>query len=500
MSLHNNHWIYTVDDIRQLEKKAMESISALELMQGAGRAAFQWILGHYPLANHIVIYCGPGNNGGDGYALALELFSFGKNVLLVQVDHERPRRETAEIVYLECVAKKIPCLPFSALFQLSDFHFDLQVDAILGIGATVSFSENINVALKWLRAQNIPIFSLDVPSGIDAQTGLALTEDCIQADSTLSFIALKRGLLQGHAINACGELACDDLQMTESMGAQHQDASILAMAEIIQKKKLPKRCRDMHKGQAGHVLIVGSDRGYLGASRLAGMAALRAGAGKVSIATHPDHVMVLQGNHAELMVHGVHEGEDLHRHLQGVDVMILGVGLGRSAWSKSLFDFVMSCSLPILIDADGLYFLALEGKASRPNLILTPHPLEAARLLSSTTAQVQADRFAALNKLVEQYQATVILKGARTQVGSPHQVPAICMQGNPGMASAGMGDVLSGIIAGFWAQGLTAFDAAKQGVFYHAAAGDRLAAMQGEVGMLASEIADSLPKVIHDKF
>lgn len=497
--IEKKEWIYNLHGVRQLENNMMQSIPASTLMQRAGHAAFQYILHHYSFAKNIAIYCGAGNNGGDGYALALELFAFGKSVCVIQVEHTHAKTQIAEKLREACLNQKIPIFAFSNNIQFPWSHCDLQVDAILGIGAKKPFSEELNQVLNWMNNQEIPIFSLDVPTGIDAQTGLALTENPIQADRTLSFLAWKLGLLQGDAIVSCGELNCDDLGVPDC-DSLNENKQSCAVAEILFPKKLKKRPRDMHKGQAGHVLIIGSDQGYLGASRLAGMAALRSGAGKVSILTHPSHAAVLQANCAELMVFGVQEPRELKPFIEKADVMILGVGLGRSAWSQSLFDVAIACDIPSVIDADGLYFLSLKKYENKKNKILTPHPLEAARLLSSTTQIVQANRLDSLQKIVSQYQASVVLKGARTQVGAPNQLPAICLQGNPGMASAGMGDVLSGIIASMCAQGMSAFDAAKQGVFYHAAASDCLAQMRGEIGMLASDVIEMLPKVINGKF
>lgn len=492
-------FIYSLKGIRELEQKAFTKIDPLELMQRAAHAALKHIQQYYAHAEHIVIYCGAGNNGGDGYWLALALNQLGKKVCIMQVDHEEPSTDLAKKAYKEILARGISCLPFSTENPCFSWEkCQLHVDAILGIGARAQLSNKIIEVLTFLRKQSALIVALDVPTGIDADTGQALTEYAVQANTTITFIAFKLGLLQGQAINACGELFCDDLNCHEDV--PQLTGHVQPVAAIIEKKSFPKRLRDTHKGQLGHILIIGSDKGYLGASRLAGMAALRAGAGRVSIATHPAHAAFLQGDCAELMVHGVRDEKDLLPFMQQADFIILGVGLGRGKWSQHLFHAAMQSSLPMLIDADGLYFLSLEKNfQAKNNLILTPHPLEAARLLKCTTEDIQANRLHAIKSLAKQYQATIVLKGARTQVLTDKELPAICLQGHPGMASAGMGDVLSGIIASYAAQGMNAFEAAKQGVFYHASAADDIAQSQGEIGLLASDVIQVLPKVMNER-
>lgn len=249
---------------------------------------------------------------------------------------------------------------------------------------------------------------------------------------------------------------------------------------------LKPRARDWHKGLSGHVLVVGGDYGFSGAPRMAAEAALRVGAGLASVATHPENALVMNVNRPEIMCHGVSSREDLLPLIQKATMIVLGPGLGQSAWSENMWQCVCDSDLPLVIDADGLNLLAKKNK-SNSNWVLTPHPGEASRLLSVTAQQIQQDRLTAALEISKRYGGVCVLKGAGTLVAAPNSSPAICNKGNPGMASGGTGDVLSGVIGGLIAQGIPLGDAARLGVYIHAAAGD-LAAKQGERGMLAMDL------------
>jgi NAD(P)H-hydrate epimerase len=255
---------------------------------------------------------------------------------------------------------------------------------------------------------------------------------------------------------------------------------------------LHPRSRTTHKGQCGHVLIIGGTLGMGGALRLAGEGALRSGAGLVTLATDPQHSALLNLNRPELMCHGVAHVEDLEPLLQRANVVVIGPGLGRSAWANTLFNRVLNIHQPLIVDADALNLLAATP-TQRANWILTPHPGEAARLWGGeqiTAKAVQQDRFAAAAAIQARYGGVLVLKGSGTIISSnSHRPPAVCSAGNPGMASGGMGDLLTGIIAGILAQGWELEDAANMGVCLHAAAADCAAADGGERGLIASDVA-----------
>lgn len=258
---------------------------------------------------------------------------------------------------------------------------------------------------------------------------------------------------------------------------------------------LPARKADSHKGLFGHVLVIGGDFGYPGATVLAALGALRVGAGLVTIATHRDHILGLNSQHPEIMATAIDEPSILNKLLTKATVVVLGPGLGRSDWSHEVFKYAINTMLPMVLDADGL-FLITETPHVRDNWVLTPHPGEAATLLHKAKSIAPNERMASIQQLIKQYNATVVLKGSGTLVGSPNESIEICNTGNPGMSSAGMGDLLSGIIAGLIAQGLELDIAAKLGVCIHATAGD-LATKQGQRGLIATDLLPYVRQLIN---
>lgn len=262
---------------------------------------------------------------------------------------------------------------------------------------------------------------------------------------------------------------------------------------------LPPRERTAHKGMFGHVMIIGGDKGMGGAVAMAAEAAARTGAGLTSAATQPAHVAAILARRPEIMVTGVTSGQELEPLLTRPSLLVVGPGLGRSAWSEQMLQQATLCGLPMVLDADGLNMLAADRVVREPkrdNWILTPHPAEAARLLGITTADIQQDRVAAVQSLQQRYGGVMVLKGAGTLICGADGAVSICNGGNPGMASGGMGDVLSGIIGSLLAQGLNLLDAASLGVCLHAEAAD-IAAKQGERGLLASDLIAQLQPLVN---
>lgn len=261
---------------------------------------------------------------------------------------------------------------------------------------------------------------------------------------------------------------------------------------------LHRRPNDSHKGNFGHVLVIGGDYGMAGAVRMAGEAALRVGAGLVTVATHPEHVDVVSVTRPELMCHGIKNPAELKKLFERATVIVLGPGLGQSSWSQELFHAAVISNKPKILDADALNLLSKQVQ-KREDWILTPHVGEAARLLKSTTEAVQANRTSALNTLQDLYGGIIVLKGAGTLITGPEKKTSICNAGNPGMATGGMGDVLSGVIGGLVAQHLSLENSAKLGVCVHAAAGDLAAAEGGERGTVALDLMPFLRKLVNTK-
>jgi NAD(P)H-hydrate epimerase len=259
---------------------------------------------------------------------------------------------------------------------------------------------------------------------------------------------------------------------------------------------LPPRPRDSHKGANGHVLAIGGDHGTGGAIRMAAEAALRTGAGLVSVATREDNVPAMNAARPELMAHGVHGPQALQPMLDKASVVALGPGMGQGAWGHALWTTALDMDLPTVLDADGLNLLHAEPRTLPAKTVLTPHPGEAGRLLGIETAAVQADRFAAARELARRYRAVVVLKGNGSLVASPEGEVSVCPWGNPGMASGGMGDTLTGVIAALLGQGCDPYRAACLGVSLHARAAD-VAARAGERGLLAGDLLDPLRRLVN---
>jgi NAD(P)H-hydrate epimerase len=371
---------------------------------------------------------------------------------------------------------------------------DVIVDAIFGTGLAREVGGQAADVLHAINASRRPVVAVDMPSGLDADTGAVLGV-AVRADATVTFIARKLGCYLGSGPELCGHVVFDGLGVPHET-YQGMPAAARLLDESIVAAALPRRPRTAHKGLNGHVLVIGGGPGMAGAARLAGEAALRAGAGLVTIATHPASVGALAGR-PELMCIGVASARDLAPVLERATVIALGPGLGLGDWSREVFSTAMATELPRVIDADALNLLAA-GHQRRDDWVLTPHPGEAARMLGITGAQVQGDRLGTAVQLQQRYGGTVVLKGAGTIVQGPSPSPAICARGNPGMAVAGMGDVLTGVIAGIAAQCGDLRTAAEAGVYVHAQAGD-LAALKGERGMLAGDLLDQVRACVNPR-
>jgi NAD(P)H-hydrate epimerase len=303
-------------------------------------------------------------------------------------------------------------------------------------------------------------------------------------------------MFTGAGPDCCGEIRFDALQVPAVIYSREM-VSARRLDLTKYRGLLGRRPRSANKGSFGHALVVGGAPGYSGAARLAGEGALRTGAGLVTIATHPDHAGFLNLTRPELMCSAVDGPADLDPLLARATVVAVGPGLGRRGWGKALLGRVLESELPMVVDADGLNLLA-ESPSIRDDWVLTPHPGEAARLLRTQIDEVQADRFTSVRRLQERFGGVAVLKGAGTLIcGAARRPPGVCDGGNPGMATAGTGDVLTGMLAALIAQGLTPEDAACSAVCLHAAAGDAAAVDGGERGMLASDVLGKVRPLVN---
>lgn len=482
--MHGTDPLYSTDAARAIDRAAIDGgIDGYALMCRAGRAALDALRVHWPGARRLLLLCGNGNNGGDGYVLARLAQAEGFDIELRCLDAAEPRASEARQAWRDWRASGGETIVYAAGDPLP--AADLLVDALFGIGFTRPPAGLAAALIEAANAHPAPRFALDVPSGVDADSG-AVPGCAIDAARTISFIVGKRGLCTGPARNQVGRVELAALDLPPAL-ADAQPAAGFRLRAAQLGSALPARRPDAHKGDHGHVLAVGGDLGYGGALRLCAGAALRVGAGLVSVVTREAHRGGLLAALPECMVVGSEHGELPIDLLHRASVLALGCGLGQGEWGRDLFPRLVETAKPAVLDADALNLLA-EAPRPLPGRVLTPHPGEAARLLGLGSArEVQSNRFDALQRLVDRYHCVVVLKGAGSLVGAPGETPRLIDAGNPGMASGGMGDLLTGVIAGLIAQGSAPFEAAAVGALLHAVAGDAAAA-DAPRGLLASDL------------
>lgn len=471
----SNH-LYTIANIRAIEQRAIEQgLSEYQLMQRAGKAALKVLLHYYPKSSSLDIVCGKGNNGGDGYVLARLAAEKGLQVNIYSLAELNELAPTAQNEAKACITaqnkiKKINIQPYNDTVV---FKSDVIIDAILGTGAKTILKESlIQKAIHSINKSKRPILAIDVPSGLNVDEGSTFGET-ICANVTVTFIGIKRGMLTGVAPNYCGKLVCDDLNLPIAYDNLEPSTST-----ILINHPLPPRKPADHKGLYGHVLVIGGDRGMGGAVCLAAEAALRTGAGLVTAITHPEHVQVLLTRCPEIMCQGVTESMDFNFSLlpllKKATVCVIGPGMTDSDWSNSLLNWLLTqTSLPVVLDAGALGWLVKNKFRAHKNWVLTPHPGEAGNLLGISSEEIQKARFTNIKALEKKWGGIIVLKGSGTLIFDTSNTPIqVCEYHSSTMATAGMGDVLSGIIGSLIAQGCSSFHAACQGVWLHAKAGE----------------------------
>jgi len=485
--------LYTAEQVRGFDRLAIErfGVPGLELMERAGRAAFDLLRRRWPQAGRLAVLVGTGNNGGDGFVVARLAREAGLAVRVLQLGDRARLRGDA-------LANAVRWRELGGDWE--DFatipaDVELIVDALLGTGLERAVDGRWAAAIEAVNAHHAPCLSIDVPSGLHSDSGVVMGT-AVRASLTLSFIGLKVGLFTADGPDCAGEVAFDGLAVPAAVYA----SSVLSARRIDWQKLsglLGPRRRNVHKGHFGHVLVIGGNHGLGGAARLAAEAALRVGSGLVSLATRAAHVAPVLAGRPEIMVRAMERPAEMAPLLRQASVVAVGPGLGRDDWAKAMWRGALESGRPLVVDADALHLLAAEP-LRRADWVLTPHPGEAAALLGVCHAEIHADRLEVVGQLQRRCGGSVVLKGVGSMVasegGSP---PALCSDGNPGMASGGMGDVLTGVIAGLLAQGLTIRDAAEAGVCLHAAAGDAAASAGGERGLRAADLIDRLRGLVN---
>lgn len=490
--------LYRVEAVRALEESSIASgIEGYELMSRAAAAALHTLRARWPVARDLLVLCGGGNNGGDGYVLAKLARDAGLAPRVFALAPGDRLKGDAARAAAECMKGGTPVQNLSAgkfgVEQLAGA--DVIVDALLGIGLQSDVRADVAEIIRAVNEMKSPVLALDVPSGLCADTG-EVRGVAVRAAVTVTFIARKTGLWLGPGPDHAGEVVLADLGIRAVRAMPRPTLRLMRHSDLT--SCLPPRAREAHKGRFGHVLVIGGGEGMPGAARLAGEAALRAGAGRVTAWVAPESATAVAAGCPELMVRGLGTAAASSALLESADVLAIGPGLGRSEWSRASFANAVSAArtseLPVVLDADALNLLAEQPQLKLPaRCVLTPHPGEAARLLGWSTSDVQRDRLRSLKEMQGRYAATIVLKGAGSLVSD--DTPFICDRGTPAMAAPGMGDVLTGVIAALLGQGFSTGEAARLGVLWHALAGEAAAAGVDR-GVLASEVSRCLPRVL----
>ena len=495
--------LYTASETRKIDNLAIKEkeISGYSLMQMAAEFSLDVILREFSPVEELIIFCSKGKNSGDGFLLGSYAKEFGLDVTVVMSNSAKELKGVSHKAFKEMQDSKVKTITTKSVAKLKVSDKAVIVDALIGTGLKGNLRKNIKDSILALNKLGLksPVVSLDIPSGVNPDTG-GINDICVYADITATFVAQKRGCFTSTGKKVSGEVIYSDLEIPQRIFSKVASSSCIvdyekAISEVVYREQ------DAHKGDFGHVLVIGGDRGMGGAGLLASKAAVHSGAGLTSLVTRPEHVTASLVACPEVMAKGVNSGQDLEEFLTKPNVIAIGPGLGQSAWSEQMIQRVFweaeIRDVPVIMDADALNLLAkLKLSSNLPKkLILTPHPGEAARLLNTTVAVIESDRFGSAAKIQKKFNATVVLKGSGTIICSQSggtQKWGICGSGNPGMATGGMGDVLTGIIAGILAQGLTLKDAAEAGVDLHAKAADQASLEYGEAGLSSSDVINEL--------
>jgi ADP-dependent NAD(P)H-hydrate dehydratase / NAD(P)H-hydrate epimerase len=483
---------YSAQQVRCGESVAAKAkgLEMFGLMERAGQAVFAIGMAQYPAANHWLVCCGQGNNGGDGYIVASLAKSVGIYVTVWQHGNPEQLKGDAQVAYQHWLSHGGVTFPVAD--ELPE-EVDVIIDALLGTGLKGEVRDATWQVIQRLNQFDKPIISVDIPSGLCADTGNVLGI-AIHADHTVSFIGLKQGLITGRARDYVGMLHYAGLGIEETFNQQNK-ATVTAIDPKSLSKLLPKRRACAHKGNHGRALLVGGNIGMGGAVILAAMACAKSGVGLAAVMSHANNVTPLLVSIPEVMSCDWENERLLLERVDWCDVIAIGPGLGRDSKAQRLLSLAQSSPKPKVVDADALYFLGLEPNIDSQRII-TPHPGEASHLLNMPIESIEKNRFSAVQALQAKFGGVVVLKGAGTLV-CDGQDTYVCLAGNPGMASGGMGDVLSGIIASLLAQGLNVSEAARMGVLIHSMAADKSALEHGERGLLASDLLHYIRRLVN---
>ncbi len=477
--------LYKATQVRELDQRTIAGgIESFALMQRAASSAWHSFRSRWPQARSVTVLCGGGNNGGDGHVLAALAMQSGLKVQRLSL---KPRDALSGDVARAAELATAAGVGFEEWHPHTTLAGEVIVDALLGTGLSGEVEGSIKQAIKAMNTASQPVLALDIPSGISADTG-AMLGTAVEATCTVTFIGDKIGLHTGDAPAYTGDIDFRPLGV-KAQAFFDIPPTAWRLDDALLGEAFTPRSRTSHKGSLGHVLVMGGAPGFGGAALLASQAAARLGAGKVTLATAHEHITASLVRCPEVMVRAVRGGADAADLPASADVVVIGPGLGQESWGQAMLQSALKASSPLVVDADALNLLASRWPdLRRDNWILTPHPGEAARLLGCSVSDVQADRPEAARALQRARGGIVILKGAGSLIAGPSGL-VVCPYGNPGMASGGMGDILSGMLGALVGQFNSLEQSAWLGVMAHALAGDEAAKAAGERGLLASDLA-----------
>ena len=495
---HSPTHLYSAEQSQALDRLAIEhfGIPSYLLMKRAAFYSWQQIKTHFADSDRLIVLCGSGNNGGDGFMLAQYAKLAGKEVELYLYGSADKIRHDALLAYQEWreIGGQVHNLADLEPTQIAANW--LLIDALFGTGLDRPLSSELCQLLQKLTQTAAPICALDVPSGLNANSG-QIMGFAMPAQLTCSFISEKFGFYCNQGPDTCGRLTYSDLGLRQDAPEIFQQISPLANSQGFEfwKKRLPKRANNAHKGTLGTALLIGGNHTMMGAIQLAAKAALESGCGLCKVITQAEHSTAITAQQPEVMSYN---NSALSPLLATATAIAIGPGLGTDDWAQRLWQTTSQAPISLVIDADALNILAKNSNwQARQNVVFTPHPGEAARLLGISIEEVQNDRIAAIKALQSKYGGTFVLKGNGSLIYNGKQME-LCTDGNPGMARGGMGDVLTGTIVSLLAQGMETFEAACLGVYLHANAGDTLAQKKGLAGVIPSQLSQFYGPLLND--
>jgi len=500
-------WIATAKHCREIDRRSAEEfgVGIDSLMERAGLAIFHAIREMLPEGGRVTVSCGKGNNGGDGFVAARFAQDQGYSVeclvaaqeseLAALVRDRMQEARTAGVNVIFCdearYQRRVECMGCR----------DLIVDALLGTGVSSEVRGPVREAIHAINRSGVPVLAVDMPSGIDCDTGEELGES-VWALRTVTFGQAKPFLFQGTGLEHAGYWTIADIGIPESLLHEPTEARLISVQWVADM--LPERLRASHKGDNGHVLIVAGSERMPGAATMAAKAALRAGAGLVTVASIPQVCRIVASHVPECLFVPLAESggtiaaaaaADLIDFQARCDAALFGPGLTHESEIIELLSQVWpQWKKPCVVDADALNSVAQGVPLPNADCVLTPHPGEMSRLLHASIAEIQADRFRTVHQAIDQLERCVLLKGPYSIVGAKGQPVVVNSTGNPGMASGGMGDVLGGLMAALLGQDLPAYYAASCAMYWHGLAADLCAANIGSIGYTATEVANTLPQ------